>query len=115
IDTTLVDNAALALERKAFFIRKVGTDGFQIRNQFTVKKVVSDKRASLDEDEIRKFANALVKKEFETGKGSTSILFFPLDGSEVPDTPKLTLVVLDPECEWSEEGSLSKTILDWTK
>lgn len=115
IDTTSVDNAALALESKAFFIRKVGTDGFQIRNQFTVKKVVSDKRASLDEDEIRKFANALVKKEFETGKGSTSILFFPPDGSEVPDTPKLTLVVLDPECEWSEEGSLSKTILDWTK
>src|SRR4030067_1703089 len=29
IDTTSIDNAALALEAKAFFIRKVGSDGFR--------------------------------------------------------------------------------------
>ena len=30
IDTTSVDNAALALEAKSYFIRRVGTDGFKI-------------------------------------------------------------------------------------
>jgi hypothetical protein len=30
IDTTSVDSAAFALEAKAYFIRKVGSDGFQI-------------------------------------------------------------------------------------
>ena len=37
IDTTSIDNAALALEAKAFFIRKIGTDGFQIRHQPTFR------------------------------------------------------------------------------
>ncbi|MGH8072117.1 MAG: hypothetical protein ACRERE_44180 [Candidatus Entotheonellia bacterium] len=43
LDTTSIDNAAFALEAKAFFIRKVGSDGFQIRHQPTLKKVVSDR------------------------------------------------------------------------
>ena len=50
IDATSIDNAAFALEAKAFFIWKMGTDGFQIRHQPTLKKVVSDRRASLDEE-----------------------------------------------------------------
>lgn len=115
IDTTSIDNAALALESRAFFIRKVGTDGFQVKNQPTVKKVVSDRRASLDEDEVKKAARALVRKEFEKGKGTTSMVFYPQDGSEVPDSPRLTIVVLDPEHEWQGNGQLAKKILEWTR
>ena len=36
----------------SFFIRKVGTDGFRIHHQATLKKVVSDRRASLDEETV---------------------------------------------------------------
>ncbi|MEK7216392.1 MAG: DUF499 domain-containing protein, partial [Chloroflexota bacterium] len=43
VDTTSVDNAALALEARAFFIRRVGTDGFRINWKPTLKKVVSDR------------------------------------------------------------------------
>ncbi len=54
IDTTSIDTAALALESRAFFIRKVGSDGFQIRHQPTLRKAVNDRRASLDyETEIK--------------------------------------------------------------
>ncbi|MCK7510413.1 MAG: hypothetical protein MZV70_44425 [Desulfobacterales bacterium] len=68
IDTTSIDNAALASQVKAFFIRKIGTDGFQIRHQPTLKKVVSDRRASLDkETEIRPAVRTIVQKEFERG------------------------------------------------
>src|SRR5947209_5310485 len=45
VDTTSIDNAALALESKAFFIRKIGSDGFQIRHQPTLKKVVRDRKS----------------------------------------------------------------------
>jgi hypothetical protein len=45
VDTTSVDNAALVLEAKGYFLRKVGTDGFWIGHQPTLKKVVSDRRA----------------------------------------------------------------------
>ena len=63
VDTTSVDTAALALENRAFYIRKVGTDGFQVRYQPTLKKVVSDRRASLDyQNDIYPAMTKLVQK-----------------------------------------------------
>jgi hypothetical protein len=115
LDTTSVDNAAYAVEAKAFFIRKVGSDGFQIRHQPTLKKVVSDRRASLDDDtEVKPAMRALVKAEFRKG-ASIPIIEFPEDGAAVQDSPKLTLVVMDPGIEWTGEESLRQQIADWTK
>ena len=59
VETTTVDSAASALEKAGFFLRKVGTDGYRIHHQATLRKAVSDRRASLDEEtevkpEIRK-------------------------------------------------------------
>lgn len=115
IDTTSIDNAALALEAKAFFIRKIGTDGFQIRHQPTLKKVVSDRRASLDEDtEIKPAMRTLVQKEFERG-ASIPIVPFPADSTAVQDSPRLTIVIVEPESEWNGGGMLRQQISEWTK
>lgn len=32
---------------------------------------------------------------------SIPVVPFPRDGAEIPDTPRLTLIVADPEAEWS--------------
>jgi hypothetical protein len=115
VDTTSVDNAAFALEDKSYFIRKVGSDGFKIGHQPTMKKVVSDRRASLDEEtEIKPAIRKLVEDEFRRG-ASIPIAPFPRDGAEVPDTPRLTLVVAEPEAEWMGSGSLREQIAEWTK
>lgn len=115
VDTTSIDTAALALESKAFFIRKVGSDGFQVRHQPTLKKVVSDRRASLDEDaEIRPAMRALVKKEFDRG-ASIPTVPFPEDAAAISDSPRLTLVVMEPESEWSGNGTLRQQIAEWTR
>ncbi len=115
MDTTSIDNAALALEAKAFYFRKVGSDGFQIRHQPTLKKVVSDRRASLDaETEVRPAIKALVRGEFERGR-SIPIVYFPSDGAEVQDSPRLTLVVIGPETDWSANGGLRQQIAGWTR
>jgi hypothetical protein len=83
VDTTSVDTAALALEGKSFFIRRVGSDGFKISHQPTMKKVVSDRRASLDEDsEIKRPMRKLVQKEFEDG-ASVPMVLFPADGTAI--------------------------------
>jgi len=114
IDTTSVDNAAFALENKSYFIRRVGSDGFKISHQPTMRKVVSDRRASLDEEtEIKPAMRKLVEDEFRRG-ASIPVVAFPCDGAEVPDTPKLTLVVADPDTEWSGSDSLRKQIAEWT-
>ena len=115
VDTTSVDNAALALEDKTYFIRRIGSDGFKISHQPTLKKVVSDRRASLDEEtEIRPVMRSMVQKEFDRG-ATLSVVPFPADGSSVPDTPKLTLAVVNPESEWMGTGDVREQIREWTK
>src|SRR3989338_2810842 len=115
IDTTSIDNAALALEAKAFFIRKVGSDGFQIRYQPTLKKVVSDRRASLDEaSEIKPAMYSVIQKEFDKGK-NIPIVYFPEDSATIQDSPRLTLVVMNPDSEWAGNGALRRQVGEWTK
>jgi hypothetical protein len=115
VDTTSVDTAAFTLEDKSYFIRRVGSDGFKISHQPTMKKVVSDRRASLDEDsEIMPAMRMLIHKEFGRGT-SMPIVPFPADGTAVQDTPKLTLVVVEPGSEWTGTGLLREQIAEWTK
>ena len=115
IDTTSIDNAAFALEDKSYFIRKVGSDGFKIGHQPTMKKVVSDRRASLDEDtEIRPAMRSLIQKEFEKGAVIPQV-FFPADGAAIQDTPRLTLVVAEADAEWTGGGPFREQIAEWTR
>ena len=115
VETTTVDTAAAALEATGFFIRKVGTDGFRIHHQATLKKVVSDRRAALDEDtEIRPAIRKLVQQEFARG-ASLPIIPFPNDGAAIQDTPRLTLVVVDPETEWRADGKIVESVAQWTR
>ncbi|MBI5169750.1 MAG: ATP-binding protein [Candidatus Eisenbacteria bacterium] len=115
LDTTSIDNAAFALEERSYFLRRLGTDGLRVGYQPTMKKVVSDRRASLDyETEVKPAIRKLVEDEFRRG-ASISVIPFPRDGGEIPDTPRLTLVVVDPELEWSSTGALRTLIADWTK
>jgi hypothetical protein len=115
LDTTSIDNAAFALEDHSYFVRKAGTDGFRIGYQPTMKKVVSDRRASLDEEtEVKPAIRKLVEEEFRN-RASIPVVAFPHEGTEIPDTPRLTLVVADPESEWTAGGALRTQIADWTK
>ncbi len=115
LDTTSIDNAALVLDGRSYFIRKTGADGFRIGYQPTMKKVVSDRRASLDEEtEVKPALRKLVEEEFRRG-ASISVVAFPGDGAEIQDTPRLTLVVVDPEVAWSGDGSLRVQLAEWTR
>jgi hypothetical protein len=114
VETTTIDTAAAKLEAASFFIRKVGTDGYRIHHQATLKKVVSDRRASLDEEtEIKPALRRLVEGEFERG-ASVPILPFPADSMAIQDAPRLRLVVGDPETEWNT-GAVGDRVGEWTR
>ena len=115
VETTTVDSAAAALEKTGFFMRKVGTDGYRIHYQATLRKVVSDRRASLDEEtEIRPALRKLVEGEFARG-ASVPMVYFPKDGDAVPDSLRLTMIVIDPVEEWRDGGQLAERIGRWTR
>ena len=113
VDTTTIDNAAAALETSGFFIRKVGTDGYRIHHQATLKKVVSDRRASLDEEgEVKPAIRKLVEGEFRHG-ATLPVVVFPEDSATVQDSPRLALIVL--ETEWKDGDQVVERIGEWTK
>ena len=115
VETTTIDNAAATLEARGFFIRKIGADGYRIHHQATLKKVVSDRRASLDEEtEIKPAIRKLVASEFKSG-ATLPMVFFPEDSSAVQDSPRLALIVLDPKTEWKDSDQVVERIGDWTK
>src|SRR5262249_8064648 len=106
LDTTSIDNAAIALEDRPYFIRRLGTDGFAMCYQPTMKKVVSARRASLDEEtEVKPAIRRLVEDQFRRG-ASIPVEMLKGDAAEIPDRPKLTLVVVDHETEWSGDPAL---------
>lgn len=113
LDTTSIDNAAAALEGKAFFIRKVGSDGYQISHKATLKKVVNDRRAALDDDgEVRPRMRQLVQEEFRRG-AAVHVEPFPESSEAISDAPKLRLVVMAPEVEWSDE--VRRQVAEWIR
>ena len=115
LDTTSIDSAASSLEDKSFFMRKVGSDGYVVRHVPTLKKVVNDRRASLDpEGDVRPRIKEIVREEFDRGK-SIPVISFRADPSEIPDSPHLTLIVLEPAREWIGEGDLRRQIAEWTR
>ena len=114
VETTSIDTAAAALEQSGFFVRKIGADGYRIHHQATLRKVVSDRRASLDENEVKAAVRKLVQDEFGRG-ANTPVVYFPEGGDAVSDSPRLTLIVLDPDQEWLGGGALAEKIGPWTR
>ena len=115
VETTTVDNAASVLEKSGFFMRRVGTDGYRIHHQATLRKVVSDRRASLDEEtEIKPAVRKVVQEEFARG-APVPVVYFPEDGDAVQDSPRLTLIALDPEEEWRGNDQRAERIGRWTR
>ena len=115
VDTTAIDTAAATLEGRGFFIRKIGSDGFLVHHQATLKKVVNDRRASLSEEsEIKPTVRELVKKEFRHG-ATLPIIDFPENSPSIQDTARLILVLLDPDTAWSGEDQDVQRIRQWMK
>jgi hypothetical protein len=56
----------------------------------------------------------IIRREFEHGT-SIPLTLFPPNGMDVQDTPRLTLVALNPEVEWAGAGTVRNEIAEWTK
>jgi len=115
VDTTTIDNAATALEGRSFYIRKAGTDGYRFGLKPKLEKVVYDRRASLDDAEIKKASEKIVEGQFRAGATLHLQRPFPKDSTDVEDIPQLNLVVCDPDDPWTEQAEPRGKLVDWTK
>jgi hypothetical protein len=58
---------------------------------------------------------ACVAQDCRGRAASIPVVPFPGEGAEIADSPRLTLVLADPEAEWSGGGSLREQIAQWTR
>jgi hypothetical protein len=58
--------------------------------------------------------HTLIKSEFDRGR-TLPVFPFRLDGDALPDSPKLTLVVMETETEWSGHSGLRERLATWTR
>lgn len=115
VETTSIDTAALNLDAKAFFIRKVSNDGFRIHHQPTLRKVVNDRRASLDyEKDVVPLMQRVVREEFEK-KSPVRMKLFPKDSTDIDNLTRLQIIVADPDREWAAAGPTRELIRLWTQ
>lgn len=115
LDTTSIDSAAFALEDKAYYIRRIGNDGYRIGYQPTLKKVVNDRKASIDyESQLKPFIKNIIQEEFRKNN-KLPISFFPADSSAIQDTTKLTIIVADPDQQWEESSQFKAMVAQMLK
>lgn len=113
IETTSVDNAAIALERRAFFVQKLGADGFKFYHKAKIDKAVHDRKASLDDEtDVKPVMRQLAEEEFRRG-AKLPLVRYPED-DPIQDSPRLTIVLVDPVLEWNG-GDLRGRIAECTK
>ena len=115
-ETTLVHSAVQDLERRCYFLRPVGVDGWRFGHVPTLKKVHADRKQALDADDVRRNTVELTREVFKRG-AEIHLTFFPRDSSEIGDQAMLTMVVLRPDemLDPGEETELRQRLTEWTR
>jgi hypothetical protein len=115
-ETALVHTAVQDLERRCYFLRSVGVDGWRFGHVPTLKKVHADRKQALDPDDVNRNMSELVKTVFKKD-AEIHLSLFPKDSTDVVDQAMLTMAVLRPDeaLEPSEESGLRQRITEWTR
>jgi hypothetical protein len=115
-DTALVHTAVQDLERRCYFLRGVGVDGWRFGHVPTLKKVHADRKQALDPDDVKRNMSELVKTVFKK-ETEIHLSLFPKDSTDIVDQAMLTMAVLRPDetLEQGEESGSRQRITEWTR
>ena len=104
------------LERRCYFLRGVGVDGWRFGHVPTLKKVHADRKQALDQGDVVRNMSELVKKVFQKD-AEIHLSLFPKDSTEVVDQAMLTMAVLRPDetIDPGEESGSRQRITEWTR
>ncbi len=114
LETPTIDSAAFMLEGKAHFIHRTGLDGYRFSTRPKIDRLVNERRASLNyKQDVRPELRRLIEDAFQPS--DVPVVFFPEDSSAVPDNPRLTLVVIDPDDPWTADDEQHARLGDWMR
>ncbi len=115
-ETSLIHTTVQSLERKCFFLRASGSDGWRFGYAPTLRKVHADRKQGLDPDVVRRQMGDFVKAIFKKD-AAIHLSPFPKDATDVADQAMLTLSVLHPDETWdaSDESAFMQRLTEWTR
>jgi len=114
LETTTIDTAAFVLEGESHFIHQTGLDGYRLSTRPKIDRLVNERRASLNyKRDVRPELCRLIKEAFQPS--DVPLVFFPEDSSAVPDDPRLTLVIADPDAPWTGDDEQHARLADWMR
>ena len=111
-ETPLIDTAVQALAARCYYLREIGAVGWRFGYTPNLRKIHTERKASLKQDDIDRQMQAVVQQIFRE-KAEITLTLFPKESATVADRPVLSLVVLAPDEDFSP--ALMETLTAWTR
>ena len=113
LDIGNVETVLETLSTNCYFL---SVEKNRYRFSFTpnLNKLLADRRATIQEPQIKECVRSEVQKIFSAGAGVERI-YFPEKSGQIPDRPALTFVIIAPEQSLQDNGKLTQSIEAMTK
>jgi hypothetical protein len=96
VDIGNVETVVEALAQSCYFLTPIGSNRYKFGVQPNLNKLHSDRLASVN-DKVDECVRGAVQRVFVKVPELEQPIYFPKDGSEVPNKPAITLIVLAPD------------------
>jgi len=113
IDIGNVETVLDDLVQACYFL-SVENNRFKFSLYPNLNKLLSDRRASIQGEQVKQLIRTEIQNVFASGSGIERV-FFPDRSNQIPDRPAVTFVVLSPEQSVKDEVKIYKLIEEMTQ
>jgi len=113
VDIGNVETVLDDLVQSCYFL-SVENNRFKFSLFPNLNKILADRRASIQTDQVKELVWSKIQNVFASGSGIERV-FFPDRSNQIPDRPALTFVVLSPEQSIKDETNVYKFIEEMTQ
>ncbi|HOK07682.1 MAG TPA: DUF499 domain-containing protein [Syntrophales bacterium] len=113
LDIGNVETVLETLATNCYFL-KVEKNRYRFSFTPNLNKLLADRRATIQEPQIKECVRSEVQKIFSAGAGAERV-YFPEKSGQIPDRPALTFVIIAPEQSLQDNGKLTQAIEAMTK
>lgn len=113
LDIGNVETVLETLAGNCYFLT-VEKNRYRFNFTANLNKLLADRRATIQDQQIKECVRTEVQKIFTVGTGVERV-YFPEKSGQIPDRPALTFVITAPEQSLQDNGKLTKSIESMTK